>query len=286
MATAEWGRHRNLSIAIGSFSVSRIALMRLETGGVTLVLAGDLQLLLELGVALCAIVLAFRGPDGIAMTADREVVIRRSRLGRLALVASIVFLAMTIRLPAWSTYLDVLFQSRMLREVFLRPDMARMKSTRRAPAPDPSPSTTASALQRSHRGRERGAVRQGPGLVPALVDLLETIPLTSLNPSERQFAAQGLNNAAWLMATCPDLEVRDRPDAVKHARRARDLEPNDGNIWNTLGVAYFRLGNWEEARSAPVSIDGAPQRGGQLRLVLPVDDPRAGSGGRSARRVV
>ncbi len=52
------------------------------------------------------------------------------------------------------------------------------------------------------------------------------------------------------MATCPDLEVRDHPDAVKHARRARDLEPNDGNIWNTLGVAYFRLGNWEEAHGA------------------------------------
>ncbi len=121
--------------------------MRLETGGVTLVLAGALQLLLELGVAvLCAIVLAFRGPDGIAMTADREVVIRRSRLGRLALVASIVFLAMTIRLPAWSTYLDVLFQSRMLREVFLRPDMARMKSTRRAPAPESQPIHDGQAL--------------------------------------------------------------------------------------------------------------------------------------------
>src|SRR5262249_47281595 len=28
------------------------------------------------------------------------------------------------------------------------------------------------------------------------------------------------------------------------------LAPNDGDIWNTLGVAYYRVGNWKEAIAA------------------------------------
>jgi Tfp pilus assembly protein PilF len=44
--------------------------------------------------------------------------------------------------------------------------------------------------------------------------------------------------------------LRNPADSVKYARKALELEPNDYYIWNTLGVAYFRLGAWDEALSA------------------------------------
>jgi tetratricopeptide (TPR) repeat protein len=45
---------------------------------------------------------------------------------------------------------------------------------------------------------------------------------------------------AWQLATCPDLTVRDIPRALELARQAVEREPNNGNHWNTLGVAQYR----------------------------------------------
>ena len=35
--------------------------------------------------------------------------------------------------------------------------------------------------------------------------------------------------------------------AVELAKRAVELTPQDGNVWNTLGVAYYRSGNFKNA---------------------------------------
>lgn len=59
-----------------------------------------------------------------------------------------------------------------------------------------------------------------------------------------------LNNLAWLQVTCPDPSVLNPDDAVRHARRALDIQPNEGNYWNTLGVAYYRSGDWNKAKEA------------------------------------
>jgi tetratricopeptide (TPR) repeat protein len=58
------------------------------------------------------------------------------------------------------------------------------------------------------------------------------------------------NNLSWLLATCPDARVRNPARAVQLARRALELEEPVGNTWNTLGVAYYRTGNWKAARQA------------------------------------
>ena len=70
-----------------------------------------------------------------------------------------------------------------------------------------------------------------------------------MNPAERRLATLALNNWAWLLATCPDTALRDAAAAVKCARRALEIIPNDAYTWNTLGVAYFRLGAWDERGS-------------------------------------
>ncbi len=55
------------------------------------------------------------------------------------------------------------------------------------------------------------------------------------------------NQLAWLMATCPDAKVLNPMLAVELAGKAVKTTPNDGNLWNTLGVAQYRAGYWKPA---------------------------------------
>ena len=58
------------------------------------------------------------------------------------------------------------------------------------------------------------------------------------------------NGAAWLLATCPDVKLRDPALAVAHAKKAVELAPGSGGTWNTLGVAQYRNGDWKAAVEA------------------------------------
>jgi serine/threonine protein kinase/WD40 repeat protein/tetratricopeptide (TPR) repeat protein len=58
------------------------------------------------------------------------------------------------------------------------------------------------------------------------------------------------NGLAWLRATCPHARYQDPAQAVRLAEKAVALAPQDGNIWNTLGVAHYRTGNWPAAIGA------------------------------------
>jgi tetratricopeptide (TPR) repeat protein len=58
------------------------------------------------------------------------------------------------------------------------------------------------------------------------------------------------NNLAWLLATCPDPRFRDPLAAVAAATRAVKLMPPDEILWNTLGVAQYRNGDWNAAVNA------------------------------------
>jgi tetratricopeptide (TPR) repeat protein len=58
------------------------------------------------------------------------------------------------------------------------------------------------------------------------------------------------NDAAWLLATDPDPQRRDAGRAVALAKRAVELEPEEGMYWNTLGVAEYRVGDWRLAITA------------------------------------
>jgi serine/threonine protein kinase/Tfp pilus assembly protein PilF len=61
---------------------------------------------------------------------------------------------------------------------------------------------------------------------------------------------QAQNNLAWLLATHPDPRLRDPALAVQLAQKALAKAAKDGNLWNTLGVAHYRQGNWKEAIQA------------------------------------
>jgi hypothetical protein len=71
----------------------------------------------------------------------------------------------------------------------------------------------------------------------------------------------GLNDSAWTLLTSPGLEGRDVSRAVQIAEQAVGLEPEGAAYWNTLGIAYFRVGDWKAAiraleRSMELSAGG------------------------------
>ncbi|MCU0960559.1 MAG: tetratricopeptide repeat protein [Pirellulaceae bacterium] len=58
------------------------------------------------------------------------------------------------------------------------------------------------------------------------------------------------NELAWLLATTPDVQYREPAQAVQHGLEAVRLMPQDADAWNTLGVAHYRNGQWNEAIDA------------------------------------
>ncbi|MFI5461215.1 MAG: tetratricopeptide repeat protein, partial [Isosphaerales bacterium] len=58
------------------------------------------------------------------------------------------------------------------------------------------------------------------------------------------------NGMAWVLATHPNPQLRDPGRAVNLAKEAVELAPREGPMWNTLGVAHFRAGDWKAALAA------------------------------------
>jgi serine/threonine protein kinase/tetratricopeptide (TPR) repeat protein len=67
-----------------------------------------------------------------------------------------------------------------------------------------------------------------------------------LNPNH----VPSLNGLALLLAACPDPQLRESGRAVELAKRAAGLTPQDHHVWNTLGTAHYRAGEWQAAITA------------------------------------
>jgi tetratricopeptide (TPR) repeat protein len=78
----------------------------------------------------------------------------------------------------------------------------------------------------------------------------EAVRLEPKNGDRRIRLAKSLNDRAWDLVTNGDPALRDAGRAVKLAQEAVELTPNDQDDWNTLGVAQYRAGNWNEAITA------------------------------------
>jgi uncharacterized protein HemY len=59
--------------------------------------------------------------------------------------------------------------------------------------------------------------------------------------------ANGHDWRAWILATCPDPQLRDARRAITLAQRATALAPKEQSYWVTLGAAYYRAGQWQDA---------------------------------------
>jgi tetratricopeptide (TPR) repeat protein len=71
----------------------------------------------------------------------------------------------------------------------------------------------------------------------------EIIALTQTYPED----PLALNEHAWELAKLPGGEMSGYRTALRYSEEACQLEPQNGLSLNTLGVAYFRVGNYEKA---------------------------------------
>jgi tetratricopeptide (TPR) repeat protein len=58
------------------------------------------------------------------------------------------------------------------------------------------------------------------------------------------------NNLAWMLAAAPDSKARAPARALEPAQKAVALAPQVATFWRTLGVAYYRAGDWQAAIAA------------------------------------
>ena len=80
---------------------------------------------------------------------------------------------------------------------------------------------------------------------------------------QRPDSAGDLEAFARFLANCPIAHFRDASRAVAMAKKALDLAPGEWAAWNTLGMAEYRAGAWDEAikilsRSMDLSPGGSP----------------------------
>lgn len=59
-----------------------------------------------------------------------------------------------------------------------------------------------------------------------------------------------MNSYAWLLATAADTRYRDPQRATELAKEVVQYPPKSGDKWTTLGVAYYRAGDWKNAIAA------------------------------------
>jgi tetratricopeptide (TPR) repeat protein len=76
--------------------------------------------------------------------------------------------------------------------------------------------------------------------------LMAEFPMTGIY---RCWLANYHGNLAGLFSTGPVTEFWNPVQAVQHAKKAVDLDPR-GGIWNLLGIAYYRAGDWHAAVTA------------------------------------
>jgi serine/threonine protein kinase/Flp pilus assembly protein TadD len=62
--------------------------------------------------------------------------------------------------------------------------------------------------------------------------------------------AEGPNDVAWFLATYADPRFQNPERAVLLAKKAVALAPQNGSFWGTLGTAYYRARQWQDAVAA------------------------------------
>jgi tetratricopeptide (TPR) repeat protein len=80
--------------------------------------------------------------------------------------------------------------------------------------------------------------------------------------------AEKLNKKSWEVVSLPDGNTESYQAALENAKKAKDLEPDDWAILNTLGTAWYRVGAYEKARVALT-------RAGKIRANYPLDPDHA-----------
>ena len=125
--------------------------------------------------------------------------------------------------------------------------------------------TSVSPEMRDHRATNQ-MLADLFGQMTLRVDVLERLrTLPGMSPSRRQevlAVAQTypedpyqLNELAWGLVKLPGGEISGYRKALPYIEEACQLKPEDGDFLNTLGMAYYRVGNYEKALDVLAQAD-------------------------------
>ena len=94
----------------------------------------------------------------------------------------------------------------------------------------------------AHFGLGKALSTQGK-LAEAMVEFRNAFRL-------RPHDAENHNELAWAVVSTRDHPRRDYDEALEHARKAVELEPKSASFVNTLALAEYRAGHWNESIAA------------------------------------
>jgi tetratricopeptide (TPR) repeat protein len=243
-------------VFFGSFHVPRGMLSSPRPAAVARAIMGSAQLLLEFGTAAWAWTLSrqLRGLPEAEGSGPSSGSSRNLLQGRLALYISLGFLFLNVRLPFWSAYLEVLNRSRLVREFILENDTRHHVPYRTAIVDSPAARRAVELDMVLSSALRHVASNQYAEARDEYLRIIAQAQLPgpdAVHGDEGNFhLARAFNNLGWLLATCADETFRDSDKALTYAKRAVEISPDEGTYWNTLGVAQYRAGNWEEAMKA------------------------------------
>jgi WD40 repeat protein/serine/threonine protein kinase len=80
---------------------------------------------------------------------------------------------------------------------------------------------------------------------------------------------RALNILAWDLVKLPGRELSGYTNALRYSKEACQLEPQNGDFLNTLGVAYYRVGSYEKALATLLGSDQIHQK--QYKVSIPAD---------------
>jgi Flp pilus assembly protein TadD len=117
--------------------------------------------------------------------------------------------------------------------------------------------TTSVSRKIQHRRATIQMVADLFGKMPLRADVVERLrSLPGMSPSHRHDGLaiaqtypedpSALNNLAWELVKLPGGEMSGYRKALRYSEEACQLEPENGDFLNTLGVAYYRVGNYEK----------------------------------------
>src|SRR5262249_5059762 len=106
--------------------------------------------------------------------------------------------------------------------------------------------------QRIRQLVKSGEADQALKLLDKAIGAVDTVAAEHPSGEElyRAVQAKALNSAAWFLVTCDAPELRDPARAVELARQAVARMPDRGSYLNTLGVAQYRAGRWQDAATS------------------------------------
>ena len=98
-------------------------------------------------------------------------------------------------------------------------------------------------------------------------------PLSKPSNSTPDRATEAYAELSMIHSNCPDARLRNPRRAAELAEKAVELEPQVSNHWTALGIARYREGQWQEARTAfDKSLQlGTGSSGGAFRWADAID---------------